>query len=129
VASALRALTGREDTGAGRLLRRHIDDLLAGSKQPHRDVVADPVAALDRPDPVLDRLLDPVDVIGHQAHESISGGRTLMPLSGMAAYRCTLIAAVRHGGIPLHGHAALRAATLARSCRTEGGYARPVMPH
>ena len=74
------------------------------------------------------RVPNPVDVISPQAHESISGGRTLMPLSGMAAYRCTLIAAVRHGGIPLHGHAALRAATLARSCRTEGGYARPDLP-
>jgi hypothetical protein len=45
--------------------------------------VADPVAALDRPDPVLDRRLDPLDVIGPQAHESISGGRTHMPLTAL----------------------------------------------
>ena len=48
----LAALTGREHPRPGRQLRRHVDDLLAGSKQPHRDVVADPVAALDRPHPV-----------------------------------------------------------------------------
>jgi hypothetical protein len=47
----LAALAGREHPRPGRQLGRDVDDLLAGSKQPHRDVVADPVASFDRPDP------------------------------------------------------------------------------
>jgi hypothetical protein len=37
--------TGREDPAPGRQLGRDVDDLLAGSKQPHGDVVADPLTA------------------------------------------------------------------------------------
>lgn len=48
----LAALAGGEDPGPCRELRRHVDDLLAVGQQSHRDVPANAVAALDRPDPV-----------------------------------------------------------------------------
>ena len=69
----LAALTGREDPGPRRQLRWHVDDLLAGSQQPHRDVMADPVAALDRPHPVLGDRPELVDVIDHRGEPGLIG--------------------------------------------------------
>jgi hypothetical protein len=48
----LTALTGRENSCSCREFRRDINHLLARSQKPHRDVVTDPIAPLDRPDPV-----------------------------------------------------------------------------
>jgi hypothetical protein len=47
----LASLTSREHSRPGRELRRHVDHVLALGQEPHRDVSADPVASLDRPDP------------------------------------------------------------------------------
>ena len=81
----LAALTGREHPRSGRQLRRHIDDLLAGSKQPHRDVVADPVAALDRPDPAVPVGLEPVDVTGHRGEPGLIGAEPAAAQDGLIA--------------------------------------------
>ena len=48
----LAALTGREDPSPGRELGRDVDDFLVSSEESHRDVVADPETAFDRPNPV-----------------------------------------------------------------------------
>ena len=48
----LAAVTGGEDPHLRGQLRRHIDHALAVMHQPVRDVLADAVATLDRPDPV-----------------------------------------------------------------------------
>jgi hypothetical protein len=69
----LAALTGREHPGPSRQLRWDVDDLLAGCKQPHRHMVADPVAALNRPHPVLDGRPEPVDVTSHRGEPGLIG--------------------------------------------------------
>ena len=66
----LAALTGREDPRPCRELRRHVDDLLADGEQSHRDVVPDPAASLDRPDPVR----QPADVAPHRGEPVRIGG-------------------------------------------------------
>jgi hypothetical protein len=58
----LASLTCREDPRPGGELRRNVDDVLTGGQEPHRDVVPDAVAALDRPDPVA----EPADVTRHR---------------------------------------------------------------
>jgi hypothetical protein len=48
----LAALAGVEHPQAGRQLRRYVDHGLASGHEPARDVMADPAAALHRPQPV-----------------------------------------------------------------------------
>jgi hypothetical protein len=66
----LASLSGREDPRSRRELRRDIDHLLARGQQPHRDVVPDPVASLDRPDPVATLCPDRDDVTPHGSKPS-----------------------------------------------------------
>ena len=81
----LAALAGGEDPDTRRELRRHIEDLLAGSKQPDRDVMADPVAALDRPHAALGIGLDRVDVTHHRGKPSLVGVETTTTKDGLIA--------------------------------------------
>jgi len=48
----LASLTGREHPHPGRQFRRDIDHLLAGEQESFSNVMADAVAALDRPGPL-----------------------------------------------------------------------------
>ena len=79
----LASLTGREHPRSRGQLRWHIDHLLAGSKQPDRDVVTDPVAALDRPHTSLAVGLDPVDVTGHVGEATFVGVVTAAAQDGL----------------------------------------------
>ena len=64
----LASLTSREHSRPCRELRRHVDHVLALGQEPYCDVPADPVAPLDRPDPlrpllhVLDHRREAVDI-------------------------------------------------------------------
>lgn len=51
---SLATVTGGEDPHLRGQLRRHIDHALPVVDQPVRDVFADAVAALDRPDPLVE---------------------------------------------------------------------------
>jgi hypothetical protein len=66
----LAALPGREDPGPRRQLGRHIDNLLTSSEESHRYVMADPAAALDRPDAVREL----ADIAPHRGEPGFVGG-------------------------------------------------------
>jgi hypothetical protein len=63
------ALPGSEYPRPGRQLRRDVDDVLALGRQPLRDVPADALATLDRPDP-----LRPLPPITQHRHEAVDVG-------------------------------------------------------
>ena len=69
VGVGLAALAGVEHPQPCRQLRRYVHHLFAGPDQPARDVPADPVAALDRPQPV-----GPLLGASQQLFEPATGG-------------------------------------------------------
>jgi len=69
----LASLTGRKHPDPRRELRRDIDDFFADRQESHRDVVTDPVAALDRPDTVLTARPGGADVTHHRGEPGLVG--------------------------------------------------------
>jgi len=85
----LASLSGREDPGSRRQLRRHVDDLLAIVEQPQRDVAADAAAALDRPDPVRPppQVLEHRPVAGHVGAEPAATQHLLVGVHDLDRHR------------------------------------------
>ena len=77
----LTSLAGREDPRTCRELRWDIDDFFAHGEEPMSDVVPDPGASLDRPNPAR----KPVDIIPHRGEPIDIGAEPAPTYDGLIA--------------------------------------------